>query len=121
MTRSPNVSKKIGDILRESCAAAQTKPSSVAVGETGLFKFHPTWLSFHEGLGFSRHMVFKWYDCTAGLALSIVQSLGYGNAGSHPGLVGGGPEGLLRGNCGKPSNGWSGYPLSAQYCRNAPK
>jgi hypothetical protein len=41
-----------------------------ACDDTGSFKFQSTWLSFQEGLGFSRHMVCKWKLATAGLALS---------------------------------------------------
>src|SRR2546430_10048398 len=109
MVRTQSVSKTGGTMLRESWPAAQTNPSKVAVGETGLVRFHPTCDSFHEGLGFSTHVVCKWYDCTFGLLLSNTQSFpGKGKAGSHPGFVGGGPDGELVGNCGKPSNCWSG-------------
>ena len=47
-------------MLRASWAEVQTYPSRVAVAETGLWRFQSTWLSFHEGLGFSMHCVIRW-------------------------------------------------------------
>src|SRR6266550_2466792 len=124
MARLPSTSKK--PLALPSWAAVHTKPSSVAVADKGSLRFQSTWLSFHEGLGFSSHIEVILNDSTTGLLALIVQSLpGAGNAGSHPGLVGAGPcsgaapeAGL---NCGRPSKDWSGKPLAAQYWRREPK
>src|SRR5581483_3210208 len=109
-------------MLRASCAAVHTNPSSVALGATGFVRFQSLWLSFQDGLGFSTHCVIRWYEATSGLPLSILQSLGgkgFEVVGSHPGLVGTCPAGEL--NCGNPSNCVSEYPLAAQYSCIFPK
>src|SRR5271163_2987499 len=91
MARTPFTSVNGGWFARASWAAVQTNPLDNAVAESGSLRFQSTWSSFHDGLGFSTHMETIEKDETAGLLLSVMQSLGGGNAGSQPMLVGAGP------------------------------
>jgi hypothetical protein len=120
MARTPFVSINCGIVpfptgARESWAVVQTNPSKVGfiVASVGSLKFQSTWLSFHDGLGFSTHMVCRWNEVT-GCVGSHMQSGEVlagevkGSAGLQPGFEAAGPcsgampdAGL---NCGNPSN-----------------
>src|SRR2546423_1449377 len=137
MARSPATSKKGVGVTtplivvfswRASFAAALINPSRVAVGATGSLAFHCAWASFHDGLGFSRHIVCRWNTGCGGpsspVGGSTWHTVGVDVAGLQLGFVGAGPLGGVPPtglNCAKPSNCWSGYPFCAQYCRMAPK
>src|SRR6185437_4836206 len=118
MTRAPLVSLSGGESRRASLAAVRTKPSIVAVGETGSLTFQSTCDSFHDGLGFSVHCEMMWKLGTCGLLASSLQSTsGLGDGlkgydGSQPTIDATEPVGLL--NCGRPSSDWSAYPFFLQ-------
>ena len=58
-------------------------------GETESLAFQSPWLSPHEGLGFSTHIVLKWNDCTGGPTSPVAGSTWHEVAvevtGLHPG------------------------------------
>src|SRR5215472_15565176 len=112
MARFPSVSLKGGEFVRASVAELLTNPSSVAPPDVGVPRLKSTWASFHDGEGFSMHMVCRWKTGTWGLLVLPTHTLGGGNAGSHPGL-----EAVN----GKPSNCWAGKPLADQKALSRPK